>query len=140
MAEVPDRKVLKDVLARLKARTMSSISDYRGAITDALKFGDDRIKDLKEFESKQGISSISVPILMVIEGKFLDVIKESGDLIDDMKLYIEALENYSSVLDQAFWGGIEEQAKRLVEERNEQQEELRKKQQELHTKSTDYIK
>jgi low affinity Fe/Cu permease len=134
MAEVPDRKVLKDVLALLKAKSLASEEYYNRVyqlvLDHALTTMNDMVKKFNDSNQPLDATYVATAVSIMI-GFFQQVHGWSIDLVDDLKLYIESLETRSSELDNAFWSGIEEQAKRLVEEKRKGQEEDIKQQEEL---------
>lgn len=129
MSELPERKVLKDILLRLKTKTItseerhkklaSSVSDtFEGYVGNAWNIAKDKNK---EFDRKG-----TVAIFRLMSEQLGLLIRDSDGLSEDMKLYIEALENYCAELDKTLWTAIE-QAKQQAEGQIKQQEERIKK-------------
>ena len=114
MAEVPDRKVLKDVLARLKAKTISTEKHYHDLFDNTLALFNGILAATKDFERKLGAETGTITALTYLRSAFVDSHIGAISLVDDLKLYTESLEKYSAELDQAFWGAIEKQAKQIL--------------------------
>jgi hypothetical protein len=133
MADIPDRKVLKDVLALLKARSLASEERYNRiyqlVMDYALKTSNEAVKKFDDSNQPLDATYVATALSYVIDF-FRQAHGWSLQLVDDLKLYIESLETRSSELDSAFWSGIEEQAKRIVEEKKKEQEEQIKQQEE----------
>jgi len=142
MSEIPDRKVLKDVLARLKANILKVESGYREAVFRSYQDSQDLLIKIQELEKKYPAAYPSFSVLVaVVSRNYSDLNAQSLGVIDDLKLYIESLEKYSAELDQAFWGSIEKQAQQIIEQQKKQEEEQAKLQQKPdEKKSTGYIK
>ena len=78
--------------------------------------------DWKTTISKKGLAGI----FAIAEKEVQTLIRNADGVIEDMKLYIEALEKYCAELDKTLWEAIE-QAKKEAEEQIKQQEELMKR-------------
>jgi len=136
MAEVPERRVLKDILAKLKAKTISEEKYFQQQTQSILnlftKSHEQALLWKKERKNSISVDSHLNTVYTLFE-QLSDLIRGSTDVLEDMKLYIDSLEKYSSELDKTL-SDIFEQAKKQAEEQIKQQEELTKK------GSTEYIK
>lgn len=137
MAELPERKVLKDMIVKLKAKVIESQQTFlntSASINTVMTYGLDRsLEAQSKMQSSdglvvmQGISSI----LQMYHQNFVLLNNNISALIKDMNLYIETLEKYSTELDNTLSGIFqmaEDKAKKDAEEQQKQQEELMKKQ------------
>ena len=136
MSEFPEKKVLKDLLANLKKKTITSEDELKKTEeTLATPVQNYRNKLLKNIDSDEVIKNS--PVLVSLAHnliRFMDTIeiqiKNYSNVVhrncDETKLYIEALEKYSTELDNTLTS-IFEQATKQAEEQIKQQEELSKK-------------
>ena len=129
MSEMPERKVLKNILLKLKKKTITSEDRHRqfsSSIRSAFKvYTKETLKIAKDWKrtiDKKGLAGI----FAVAEEEVKSLIRNADGVIEDMKLYIEALENYCAELDKTLWEAIE-QAKKEAEEQIKQQKELMKR-------------
>jgi hypothetical protein len=136
----PEREVLKDVLARLKTKTVSSESYYRGLISPTYQAYERIVKDIKESESKTPDMSrgLAIGLLGAMSNNYSILIQRSFELVEDLKLYILSLEKYCAELDKARWKGIQEATKKIMEANKKLKEETPSNKE--PKKSTDYIK
>jgi hypothetical protein len=129
---MPERKVLKEMLVKLKikainsqillARTSLSMST---TTTESIKNALEEVMKMPDGEAKKN----SLLILTVFQSwnQNLNLLNASiVNLIGDMNLYIETLERYSTELDNTFTSIID-QAKKMAEEQRKQQEEQKQK-------------
>lgn len=130
---------MKDVLSKLKAKTVSSQKRYAdlaksnlarllGILAKVQSFAqentNDELMSLYANTLKELLEMIKTDVYMIVD--------ESLNALLDYKLYTESLEDYFSEIDKAVKEAIE-QGKKEGEEQIKQQEELSKK-------GTDYIK
>lgn len=133
MSEFPEKKVLKDLLIKLKSHTIASEEELRR----------DEERFMKRFEEAHGkLRALAkkcetAPSLKDAVDSFSEVILRIDLLAEDfaksvhrneenVKFYIETLEEYSTELDGTLTG-IFESAKKQAEEQIREQEELRKR-------------
>lgn len=134
MSEMPERKVLKEILLRLKARTLTAESQYRTASSSFLKIYEEAherfVEDTKvEQDDPPEIVQLKLKlqdVLRIIYERFYGLFSLSINMCDDLKLYIDSLETYSTELDKTLTD-IFEQAKKAAEEQIKQQEEIMKR-------------
>jgi len=135
MSEIPERKVLKQVLSNLKTKTISSQDSFKKSlgrqmqIFDAAEQSAEKLNQLQKDASSKRIHEI----VSTLQDVFARTAVEALGLLDDLRIYIESLESYSTELDKTL-SDIFEQARKQAEEQMKQQEELMKK------GSTEYIK
>ncbi len=141
MTELPERKVLKQILEKLKTKTMSSKSNVSkrametyGSLEEINKRFEEIIKGIPESqgEAKMVIEQVKI-LFRVISIGFGILISQYEDALADMSLYVGSLENYSQELDKTL-SGIFEQATKNAEEQIKKQNELMPK------KDASYIK
>jgi hypothetical protein len=130
--ETPERKVLKEMLMKLKTRVITSQTMFYGfstsmstTLTESLKKTLEEVLKMPEGETKRN----ALLILAVFQtwNQNLNLLNFNiSTLIGDMNLYIETLERYSTELDNTFTKIIEG-ARKMAEEQQRQQEEQRKK-------------
>lgn len=132
MSESPERKVLKNMLKKLKAKTINSEADLLKSFTDLYEQVSKTWETLAKIR-QQKIPSQDARALEIIglEMRGLDsfigmLASCSKRTIDDFKMYIESLEQYSTELDKTL-NDIFEQAEKMAEEQRKKQEELEKK-------------
>ena len=128
MSEIPERKVLKEVLSNLKSKSLSSnmvhkqqITLTRGEINTAIEWIMKKTKGKADFVSF-GLMSLLQRVQLLTE----KLVLISNTAISDMESYIDALERYSTNLDNTLTK-IFEQARKVAEEQIKQQEELMKR-------------
>ena len=129
MSESAEKKVLKEMLVKLKAKTIMSQILFTGvslsmsqSTNDTLRSALDGVMKMPDGEAKKN----ALLLLAVFQSwnQNLNLLNSSiVNLTGDMNLYIETLERYSTELDNTL-KSIFEQAKKMAEE---QQEEQRKK-------------
>lgn len=134
MSELPERKALKEILLKLKTKTLATEGHYRTYSSNVVeKF--DKIQKLatKRLEVEKKDSPPIVQLKMNIEEivymvyeQIREVIEHSQNVCDDLKLYIDSLEIYSTELDKTLTD-IFEQARKAAEEQIKQQEEIMKR-------------
>jgi len=136
MSEIPERRVLKGILAKLKTKTISEEKYFQNQTQSTLGFLAKSHQQALQWkkERKNNISVDShLNIVYTHVEQVGDLIHASIEVLEDMKLYIDSLEKYSTELDKTL-SDIFEQAKKQAEEQIKQQEEFVKK------GSTEYIK
>jgi len=129
MSEIPERKVLKDILLKLKTKTITSEERHgKLAITtrNAFRGYSNAIRKIVEDKSKTINKRGLLGAFGMIEEQVQALISDADALREDMKLYIEALEKYCAELDKTLWDAIE-QTRKEAEEQIKQQEKLMKK-------------
>ena len=130
MSEAPEKKVLRELLSELKAKTMISEERFQKSVADV----DKRIIKLWEMlerllDKKQIEKTIATALGLLITSLDAQVemsFTHSMTTLEDFKIYVGALERYSSELDQTL-SDIFEQAKKMAEEQRKKQEELMKR-------------
>jgi hypothetical protein len=130
--EAPERKVLKEMLLKLKTKTITSQTMFAGlslsmstSMTEWLKNAFEGVLKMPEGEAKK--SALLMLVVFQTWNQNLSLLNVSiGNLIGDMNLYIETLEKYSTEIDNTFTS-IVEKARKMAEEQQKQQEEQRKK-------------
>jgi len=129
MTVVPNRKVLKNVLSKLKAETVISQRRFEQSSEHQEKLFDMVVKTLKKAGVKEMKVHNVLEIVSRLQYSFNDFVLEVIRLIEMHELYIESLERHSSELDKAFWKIIEKKSKEIVR-KIEQQREQSKQQKE----------
>jgi len=132
MSETPQRKVLKEMLMKLKAKVIDSQKMFFGLSitmtatqTQTLKESLESVLKMPEGEAKT--TALLTLSLFNSWNQNLNLLNTNiVALINDMNLYIETLERYSTELDNTLTN-IFEEAKRMAEEQLKQQEELKKR-------------
>ena len=134
MSELPERKALKEILLKLKTKTLASEKYYRTSSSDLLK-GFEEIENLskKRLKVEEGdvpeIIEFKLKLKSLMHGiyeRVHEAIFLSYSICDDLKLYIDSLEIYSTELDKTLTS-ILEQARKQAEEQIKQREELMKR-------------
>lgn len=132
MPETPERKVLKEMLVKLKTKVFDcqkmffelSIS-MSTTMTENLSESLENVMKMPEGEAKT--TSLFMLTLFHTWNQHLNLLNTTiSALIGDMNLYIETLERYSVELDSTLTD-IFERAKKMHEEELKKQEELRKR-------------
>jgi len=136
MSDSIEKKVLKEMLVKLKAKLIesqrmfamlslgmssSSVQDLKSALEATLKMPDGQPKTN---------ALLLIAYLNTWNSNVNMVIITTASLFQDMNLYIETLERYSTELDSTLNGIFEkarEYARTKEEEERKQQEELRKR-------------
>jgi hypothetical protein len=132
LSEIPARKVLKEMLVKLKTKTINSqillaVTSFSMSTTttESIKTALDGVMKMPDGEAKKN----SLLLLTIFQSwnQNLNLLNANiVNLIGDMNLYIETLEKYSTELDNTFTSIIE-QAKKEAEEQRRQQEEQKRK-------------
>lgn len=133
MSDFPEKKVLKDVLAKLKSHTIASKQELRKEEERFVKRFEDAHEKLRVLAKK----CETQPNVKDAVDAFSEVIYRMDLLVEDfsksvqrnsenLQFYIEALEEYSTELDGTL-NEIFERAKKDAEEQIRQQEELRRR-------------
>jgi hypothetical protein len=130
MPETPERKVLKKMLTKLKAKTITSETELLESLTNVFNQLTEIWKTMTDIIDKK-TSTDKFNEIVGFELRELHLLIEMSDscskrTLEDFKLYIDSLEQYSSELDKTL-NDIFEQAKNMAEEQRKQQEELKKK-------------
>jgi hypothetical protein len=133
MAELPERKLLKEVLTDLKAKTIRSKSSVEQSIkvlTDYLSAVKQKTYEIHEAQKAQipdGSAKLVYEYTVEIENRVTDLMKEYLRASDDDSTYIKWLEKYSTDLDKTLYGAIEAGTKKAEEQIKEQNELMSKK-------------
>jgi len=130
--EAPERKVLKEMLLKLKTKTITSQAMFAGlslsmstSLTEGLKNALEGVLKMPDSEAKKG--ALLMLVVFQTWNQNLNLLNVSiANLVGDMNLYIETLEKYSTEIDNTFTS-IVEKARKMAEEQQKQQEEQRKK-------------
>jgi hypothetical protein len=136
LSELPERKVLKNTLMKLKSNVIRADETYDG-----------QIKGFNEviFHTMQGLNNIkasgadaqAVGGMIILVGTIAQavqqLVKQSLETINHWRTYTEVLENYSAELDSTLTK-IFEDAVKQSEEQSEKQKELFKGQPDAYTK------
>jgi hypothetical protein len=127
MSELPEKKVLKNALTKLKANAITTNEKYNTQVksfSEYLKMVANGLQDIPK-PSGQDARRIGAVIILLadIEQKVGQLVNGSLEAINDWKTYTEVLENYSAELDNTLTK-IFEDAIKQSEERIEKQKEL----------------
>jgi len=130
LAEPPERKALKNLLIKLKAKSLESENRYTESSKDLGQFIGEiysKVRDLlqkhPEDENLKDFQTIwiSLSALMGLHAK------QVASTVEDLKLYIEALEDSYRQLDDTFEKAVYEPARKQAEAKIKEQEELNKR-------------
>ena len=132
MSKIPEKKVLKEMLEKLKAKVIGSQSAFLGlstsmgtSMTQSLQETSENV--LKMPEGKEKMFALLILSMFNTWNNNFNLLNITvGALLSDMNLYIETLERYSTELDSTLTD-IFEGAKKMAEEQRKKQEELKKK-------------
>jgi len=135
MSESADRKALKDVLAKLKAKTISSQEYYGNNIKATIQRFSELTAKVRELAKGDttGLAKTYLDMMDLFKRDYYDTAIESLNVLHDYKVYTESLESYFARIDEAVMEFVE-QGKKDAQEQIKQQDEIIKK------GSTDYIK
>jgi len=132
MSELPEKKVLKEMLEKLKAKVIGSQNTFLGlsiststSMTESLQ---ETLKNVVKMpEGKEKTFGYLILSMFNTWNQNFNLLNITvGALLSDMNLYIETLERYSMELDSTLTT-IFEGAKKMAEEQQKKQEELKKK-------------
>jgi hypothetical protein len=131
MTELPEKKVLKDLLIKLKARTLSSEESFQKTQADSFTSLKDILLKLIELNKDatgrdKEIAKGFLTLVSLIGSDFKGISESAQRYHQDLKLYLETLEQYSTDLDKTL-SQIFEEARKQGEEQIKEQEELRKR-------------
>lgn len=129
MSEMPERKVLKEVLANLKSKSLGSNEERKMNVASIMKELYDAMQLLTEQIEKDPTDPMKLLRMNIMQRVQLlidKVISSSDNAMKDMEIYIDALERYSTNLDETL-AKIFEQARRMAEKQIKQQEEKMKR-------------
>lgn len=141
MSETPERKVLKEMLGKLKVKTINSkISFIQSEIDLSQEFA--RVwGHLIKIQENRKVDAELKGLLGFVIGNLDSAARllttNANGLREDFELYIDTLERYSTELDNTL-EKIFESARKMEEEEQRKQEELRKKQEELRKRKPSY--
>lgn len=133
MEELPDKRVLKDLLAKLKSHTIASEEELRKEEERFIKRFEESHEKLKllakkcetEPNPKDAVDAFS-EVIYRMDLLAEDFAKSVHRNTENVQFYIGALEEYSAELDGTLTE-IFERARKDAEEQIKQQEELRKR-------------
>lgn len=119
MSEAPERKTLKETIAKMKAKNIASYNFYIATVKIFQDSTKSLIKQLQEAASqlkKEDQKKIDAVIMLlgVIGKDGTHLVNSSLNAINDLKLYIDILEDYSTELDGTL-ADIFEKAKKNAE-------------------------
>jgi len=131
MSELPERKVLKEMIQKLKTKLIQSMTTYSiqqklvsNSILKSLQILDN---NLNEFSGPTKTMALIFHSVISSLGNSITLLTSNVNTVfADMNLYNETLERYSTELDNTL-ESIFEQAKKRAEEKLKKQEELRKR-------------
>ena len=136
MSELPERKVLKEMLLKLKAKIINSQKTFFNISLEFIENSPKKMTSLRESAMKmpEGEAKTTALFIMTLMNNWNQNLNAVNSyvtaLVGDMNLYIDTLENYSTELDNTLTD-IFDRAKKRAEEQYkkqiEQQEKLRKK-------------
>lgn len=130
MSEAPEKKVLRELLGKLKVKTISSETQFQKSRVDLYNKITNFWKTLTEMVEKKQIDMETASFLGFVfsglDGLIDMALTHSITTLEDFKIYVGALERYSSELDKTLTD-IFEQAKKMAEEQRKKQEELMKR-------------
>jgi len=130
--EIPERKVLKEMLKKMKAKVIES---EKNVLLLSASMNESMTKDVsKSHEIAKGMPDVQTKTVSLLLVSVFDTWRRNFDLLNttinaligDIDLYIETLERYSIELDSTLTN-IFEEAKKMAEEQRKKQEELMKK-------------
>jgi hypothetical protein len=133
MGELPEKKVLKDLLTKLKSHTISSEEDLKKEeerFTKRFEESHTRLLAVTKKcentpEVKEATEAFS-EIILLMDILIEDFAKSVHRNNENLRFYIDALEEYSTELDGTLTE-IFDRARKEAEEQIKQQEELRKR-------------
>ncbi len=98
------------------------------AFLNKKKLFDDVLEQTEDFSEKKldAISQRWLNAIEILHGEFHRLVKDAVNCIEDLNIYIESLEKYSSELDKTLWDIIK-QAEKTAEEEIKKKQELLKK-------------
>ena len=132
MSETPEKRVLKEMLTKLKAKIIASQKGYFGLSTSMLEGMTDTTKACLEGTMKmpEGQAKDRALMLTSLIQSWMQNINllntTTTNLIVDMSIYIDTLESYSTKLDNTLTD-IFQRARKMAEEEEKRREELRKR-------------
>ena len=127
MSKTSEIKVLKETIAKLKAKNIASYNFYLATV----KVFQDSIKSLIEqlqsvssqlMEEEQEKVDEVIKLLSVVGKDGTHLVTSSLKAINDLKLYVDVLENYSTELDSTLVD-IFKKAEKYAEEKTKEQKE-----------------
>ncbi len=125
MSELPEKKVLKNTLMKLKANVLTATEAYNEEIKRFNELMSYTVKGLQGLETsgveKQRVGAVVV-MLAIIGQHVEQVVKGSLETINDWRTYTEVLENYSAELDNTLTKIFEDAIKQSLEEVEKQKE------------------
>lgn len=131
MSDLPERKVLKNLLAELKSRTIASTEDVKEEQDGFFEQVSSLFKKITHINEESGdelrevtgdFANLFGIIVLSLRGLMRCVNRNR----EDTRLYIKALEDYSVELDNTLTQ-IFEQAKKQAEDQMKENEQLRKR-------------
>lgn len=126
MLKAPEKKILKEMLVKLKTKVINSQKMFFGfsltmstSMNETLKESLESLKKMPEGKDKTQFL-LMLNVLNNINQNLNLLITSISSLIGDMNLYIETLERYSTELDNTLTD-IFEEARKIAEEQRKQQ-------------------
>lgn len=128
MSESPEKKVLKQTLAKLKSKTITSLESYGESTRNTFQLINSLVASFEKCTSQLegGQKDAMQTIVFMFEDVRNDVtqlVRRSLDVIDDWRTYTDVLESYSTELDNTL-ENIFEKAIRDSEEQIQKQKQL----------------
>lgn len=131
MSETPERKVLKEMIGKLKTKLIQSVTIYsihQTSVSDSM-LGNLQVlyKHMEKLpDEMKTLALVFYSVISSISDSITLLSSNVNTVLADMNLYTETLERYSTELDKTL-SDIFEQARKMAEEQQKKQEELRKK-------------
>jgi len=129
MAELPERKVLKETLVNLKAKTLRSdsvvLQSFKTLLSDLDRI---RQKSYELYESQKvpiphGPAELLNNYIIMIQNWVLGLVNTYFSAHEDASTYVKLLESYSTELDKTLYDAIEA-GKKKAEDQTEEQNKL----------------
>lgn len=119
MSEAPERKILRETIAKMKAKNIASYNFYIATVKifqDSTKSLINQLQEASSQLKKEDQKKIDAVIMLlgVIGKDGTHLVNSSLNAINDLKLYIDILEDYSTELDSTL-ADIFEKAKKNAE-------------------------
>ena len=129
MSEIPERKVLKEMLAKLKSKAINSEKFYQVFVVGIISRFENLLQDLGKAYKENPDSELGFKIIALIRSlrdNIYWMMTTFANALEDKKIYLESLESYSKELDDTL-SDIFKQAEKMAEEQRKQQEEIMKR-------------
>jgi hypothetical protein len=133
--ENPERKILKDLLSKLRVKSLKSQLATLGEIDAILKIAGEILEIINKYgkteQSERVMTTTLFPSLYAL-------IRRIHNAFGDVKLYVTSLEQYSLALDNTL-AAIFDMAKKEEERVKEEQEKIESQLDELRKREPTYI-